>query len=77
MRVLIEHCGYEGHAMTYSDLLVELDLMCSRQTLRVALNEIGIFRRKALQKPWISEAIAARRVAFAKYMLAEYPEPKD
>ncbi|KAF1817697.1 uncharacterized protein K489DRAFT_328943 [Dissoconium aciculare CBS 342.82] len=69
----INHNGFEGHARSHGEVMMDVDVNAHPNTISKALKKHGIYRRKAAQKPFINDSLAALRVEYAEYMLKEYP----
>lgn len=74
---VIDENGSEGHDLKWNELIDQFGLDVSAQTLRIAMSKRSFFTFIATDKPYINEALAAKRVEFAKLMLAQYPQPED
>jgi hypothetical protein len=67
--------GYDGRALSWQGLLIELGLKVSISTLKREMHHLGYRRCIACRRSWVVPRIARQRVQFAKRMLAKYPEP--
>lgn len=69
--------GQAGRVLTWESLAHEAGVNVSAHTLQRQFKTKGYRRCVACRKSFITPDIAARRVKFARDMLAKYPEPQD
>lgn len=74
---VIEDTGPEGHDLNWYELVDQFGFECTARTLRNAMNSRSFFVFIAADKPWIDEALAAKRVEYARLMLSRFPTPQD
>jgi hypothetical protein len=69
---IIQSCGQEGRILSWEALGLEAGIEASGRTIRRALGTMQYRRCIACQKSWVSPSLAAKRLQWAKDMLAKY-----
>jgi hypothetical protein len=77
LELIIQRTGWDGRVLTWSGLATEANLNVSWRTIQREMKTLDYRRCIACKASWVSPNHAARRLEWASYILAKYPEPED